>query len=93
LHQSFNSTSSQLRLAVNVPPDRLFPDEHANDLVHWQTELVTADADSAAPRVRAAKVPFVSPGVVHLEDAALGFHEAFTLRDPDGHVMQLIERQ
>jgi len=68
-------------------------DEHANDLVHWQTELVTADADSAAPRVRAAKVPFVSPGVVHLEDAALGFHEAFTLRDPDGHVMQLIERQ
>jgi catechol 2,3-dioxygenase-like lactoylglutathione lyase family enzyme len=66
-------------------------DEHANDLVHWQTELVTAHAEAAAGSLRAAKVPFVSPGVIVLSDAALGFRKAFTVRDPDGHAMQLIE--
>ena len=67
-------------------------DERANDLVHWQTELVTADTAAAAQRVRAAKVPFVSSGVVALPAATLGFKEGLTVRDPDGHVMQLIER-
>src|SRR2546426_9086134 len=44
---------------------RPFPaGERANDLVHWQTELTTADADVAARSLRAARVPFVSPGVV-----------------------------
>jgi catechol 2,3-dioxygenase-like lactoylglutathione lyase family enzyme len=67
-------------------------DEHANDQVHWQTELTTADIDEAAHHVRATRVPFVSPGMVALPDAILGFHKGFTVRDPDGHVMQLIER-
>ena len=67
-------------------------DERANDLVHWQTALLTADADAVARSVRAAKVPFVSPGVVTIPDAALGFRAGFTVRDPDGHVMQLIQR-
>ena len=67
-------------------------DERANDLVHWQTELLTADVEAASRSLRAARVPFVSPGVVPLPDAALGFREGFTVRDPDGHVMQLIER-
>jgi catechol 2,3-dioxygenase-like lactoylglutathione lyase family enzyme len=67
-------------------------DEHANDLVHWQTELIIADADAAARRAHAARVPFVSPGVVALSDAAFGFRKGVTVRDPDGHVMQLIER-
>lgn len=67
-------------------------DERANDLAHWQTELATADADAAASRVRAAKVPFVSPGVVALPDDAVGFRMGLTVRDPDGHVVQLIAR-
>jgi catechol 2,3-dioxygenase-like lactoylglutathione lyase family enzyme len=67
-------------------------DQHANDLVHWQTELVTADADAAARSLRAAKVSFVSPAVVSLSDAAIGFHKGLTVRDPDGHVLQVIER-
>ena len=67
-------------------------DEHANDPVHWQTALTTADADAAADRLRAARVLFVSPGVVALPDATLGFQKGFTVRDPDGHAMQLIER-
>jgi catechol 2,3-dioxygenase-like lactoylglutathione lyase family enzyme len=67
-------------------------DERANDLVHWQTELLTADVAVASRSLRDAKVPFVSAGVVPLSDTALGFRGGFTVRDPDGHVMQLIER-
>ena len=67
-------------------------DEHANDLVHWHTELVTTDADATARHLRAARVPFVSPGVVVLPDTALGFQKGLTARDPDGHVVQLIQR-
>ena len=67
-------------------------DEHANDLVHWQTELTTTDADAGAASMRAARVPFVCPGVVALPGATLGFEKGVTVRDPDGHVMQLIER-
>lgn len=73
---------------------RPFPaDEHANDLVHWQTELLTADADAAARALPAARIAAVSPGVVTLPDATLGFRRGDTFRDPDGHVMQLIERE
>ena len=67
-------------------------DEHANDLVHWQTELLTPGADPAAHSLRAARVAFVSPDVATLPDAAFGFRKGCTVRDPDGHVMQLIER-
>jgi catechol 2,3-dioxygenase-like lactoylglutathione lyase family enzyme len=67
-------------------------DLRANDLVHWQTELLTRDADAAARGARAANVAFVSPGVVTLPDGALGFRQGMTVRDPDGHVMQLIAR-
>lgn len=67
-------------------------DERANDLVHWQTQLLTPDVAAAAGGLQAGKVPFVSPGVVAIPDAALGFHEGVTVRDPDGHVMQLIQR-
>jgi len=67
-------------------------DEHANDQVHWQTELLVSDLDAAAQRARVAKVPFVSPGVVALQDGGLGFRSGATVRDPDGHVMQLLQR-
>jgi catechol 2,3-dioxygenase-like lactoylglutathione lyase family enzyme len=67
-------------------------DIRANDVVHWQTRLVTRDADAAAGGLRAGKFAFVSPGVVALEEGRLGFTKSFLVRDPDGHVIQLIER-
>src|SRR5206468_2854240 len=49
------------------------PDERANDLVHWQTMTASANLDLLASRLTAASVRFVSPGVVEVDDRALGF--------------------
>ncbi|HKA55646.1 MAG TPA: VOC family protein [Candidatus Binatia bacterium] len=64
-------------------------DEHANDLLHWQTRLTVGDAAAAVRRVPVGS--WVSPGTVTLPEAALGFAKGLLLRDPDGHVMQLAE--
>jgi catechol 2,3-dioxygenase-like lactoylglutathione lyase family enzyme len=72
---------------------RAIPADHrANDLAHWQTTLVTLDAGTAAQRGLAARYAFVSPGVVSLRGRTLGFTKGFLVRDPDGHVMQVVER-
>jgi catechol 2,3-dioxygenase-like lactoylglutathione lyase family enzyme len=60
-----------------------------NDLVHWHTTVVPADAAATATRLRAARAPFVSPGVVMLPDRALSFGAGFLARDPDGHALRV----
>lgn len=67
-------------------------DERANDLIHWQTKLVTSDATSISRLLRTGKYRFVSSGVIAIPDSTLGFAKAFLVRDPDGHVMELVER-
>ena len=72
---------------------RPFPrDEHANDVIHWQTGLLTRDAEASARQLCAGKVIFVSSGVVANQKGQLGFNKAFLVRDPDGHVMAIAER-
>jgi catechol 2,3-dioxygenase-like lactoylglutathione lyase family enzyme len=71
---------------------RAFPaDERASDVVHWQTTLTVNNAEAAALSLRANRSMFVSPGLVQLGSDDLGFTKALLVRDPDGHVMQLIE--
>ena len=67
-------------------------DARASDLFHWQTTLIVNTADMFAKRLLADKFRFVSPGVVSLNDKSLGFSKGLLSRDPDGHVMALIER-
>jgi catechol 2,3-dioxygenase-like lactoylglutathione lyase family enzyme len=72
---------------------RPFPlDEHANDLVHRQTMLVTHDADSAARQLYSAKIQFVSSGVIANQNGQLGFSKAFVVRDPDGHAIEIEQK-
>jgi hypothetical protein len=72
---------------------RPYPADHRpNDLAHWQTRLVTRDAGAVALDLRAGKAPLVSPGVISLTESTLGFTRGFLVRDPDGHVMQVIQR-
>src|SRR6266481_2277837 len=67
-------------------------DERASDLFHWQTTLVVSAADMFAQNLLAENFRFVSPGVVSISDGRLGFSKGLLARDPDGHVMALIEK-
>jgi catechol 2,3-dioxygenase-like lactoylglutathione lyase family enzyme len=76
-----------------APKDgRPFPaDARANDLVHWQTTVLVPNAAAAAAAVRSGAFRLTSPGPVELPDTVLGFRRGFLVRDPDGHVVQLVE--
>ena len=66
-------------------------DTRANDLWHWQVNLVTADLAAAAAALRAGHAPLVSPGAIDLPDNAFAFHAGLMTRDPDGHALLLLE--
>ena len=66
-------------------------DSHPTDLWHWQTTLVVPDTEAAAGRLR-PHATFVSPAIAALPDGLLGFTKGFMVRDPDGHVLQIVER-
>ena len=67
-------------------------DLHTNDLLHWQTKLVTRDLESAHVRLREGRYSLISSGLIQLAEPVLGFTRSFLVRDPDAHAMQLIER-
>jgi catechol 2,3-dioxygenase-like lactoylglutathione lyase family enzyme len=67
-------------------------DARANDLFHWQTNLVAASAEAAVQAIRSGKFQFISPGFVEIGDTALGFRKGLLVRDPDGHAVQVIEK-
>ena len=70
-----------------------FPlDEHANDVIHRQTVLLTKSTDQAARDLSSAKVNFVSSGVIANQMDELGFKTAFIVRDPDGHAVEIEQR-
>src|SRR5262249_5022635 len=66
-------------------------DEKASDMIHWQTRLVTQNSGTMVEALRDRRSSFVSPGIITLPDKELGFQKGLLVRDPDGHVMQLIE--
>jgi len=71
---------------------RPFPtDSHPTDLWHWQTTLVVLDVEAAAAQVHGMG-QMISSDVVTLPDKLLGFGKGFLVRDPDGHVMQLVSQ-
>jgi catechol 2,3-dioxygenase-like lactoylglutathione lyase family enzyme len=55
-------------------------DERPNDLVHWQTQMSAGDAALLAELGRPVSIP----------DGRLGFERAVTLRDPDGHYLEVV---
>jgi len=72
---------------------RPFPeDEHANDVVHRQTVLITRSADQSARELTLAKANFVSSGLIANQNRELGFKAAFVIRDPDGHAIEIEEK-
>ena len=72
---------------------RVMPaDEHANDLVHHQTRLLTDDIEAIVTALQAKRYPLLSSGIVPLPNAEIEFHWAVIVRDPDGHAMELAKQ-
>lgn len=67
-------------------------DQRPNDLVHWQTVMVTDDLSDIAARLEAAGVePVAGAGALELPRPVLGHRRSLLVRDPSGHFVQLIE--
>ena len=66
-------------------------DARPTDLWHCQVTLVVSDAEEASKLLR-MNYTFVSAGVVTTTDGALGFKKGFLVRDPDGHVIQIVQK-
>jgi len=66
-------------------------DARANDLAHWQTTLVSQDAEAVARGIRGSPCAMLSPGVVAPADRALGFTKGLLIRDPDGHALAVVQ--
>jgi catechol 2,3-dioxygenase-like lactoylglutathione lyase family enzyme len=78
-----------------VAPDNgrpIPPDERVNDIMHWETTVVVDDIDEEVKQIRAGDYRFVSSGVVEVPENTLGFKRGVLVRDPDGHVMRIVEK-
>ena len=53
--------------------------------------MVVPDVEAAAAGLRQV-AGFVSSRVVTIQDRALGFTKGLLVRDPDGHVVQLVAK-
>lgn len=74
-------------LHYRTPPGRTLTAEiRANDVASARQIHQVDDLDALVGRLEAAKVPFVSPGIVSLRSG----RKAAAIRDPDGHMIVLM---
>ena len=72
---------------------RLYPkDERPDDLLHWETIMVTNDVNALFKKLMSAKIVFLSDGIVSLPSTTYGYSKGFYIRDPDGHVIGIFEK-
>jgi catechol 2,3-dioxygenase-like lactoylglutathione lyase family enzyme len=62
---------------------------YSNDVWHWQIHLITGNIEHAFQILRDRRYPLISPGVMKLPDAAIGFSAGMLVRDPTGHGLLL----
>jgi catechol 2,3-dioxygenase-like lactoylglutathione lyase family enzyme len=67
-------------------------DERPNDLAHWQTMVRVHALVPLEARLDSAGTPRVSRRVVPPADRNFGAAQGVLIRDPDGHVVQLVDR-
>ncbi|WP_010471523.1 VOC family protein [Acaryochloris sp. CCMEE 5410] len=66
-------------------------DSKADDLWHWATILQVTNIEQAAEHLRQGGATFISPGVITLPPNKLGFRKGFLVKDPDGHVLRVVQ--
>lgn len=77
---------------VHPRDGRPYPAEsRPNDLLYWQTTLLTRSTARAEGMMRTAGASFVSSGLVRFDGDAGGFSQAMIVRDPDGHAMRIVQ--
>ena len=65
-------------------------DLKANDLAHWQTTIVGERPETLLRSQHGGGL--VSPDVIAVDTARLGFSRGLMLRDPDGHAVRAVAR-
>ena len=72
---------------------RLMPaDTEFNDLWCWQTKIVVTDAMDTVARLGAAQFPLAAAEVSSDTKSGVEFERQFLIRDPDGHLIRLVDR-
>jgi catechol 2,3-dioxygenase-like lactoylglutathione lyase family enzyme len=70
------------------PGGRKYPlDSHVYDLWHWHTTVKVNDIDSVYKKCVAAKIKFISKGLVIFNHKDITYTKAFLVRDADGHAV------
>lgn len=64
-------------------------DLKANDIAHWQTTVTSGNVAALLRDQRGGAL--VSPAVVAVDAAAVGFARGLMIRDPDGHALRVVE--
>jgi catechol 2,3-dioxygenase-like lactoylglutathione lyase family enzyme len=78
---------------LNPKSGRPFPkDERADDLIHYETIMLTNQLDALYEKLKINKVEFVSDGIVKIPEKNYLYKRGFYVRDPDGHVVGLFEK-
>jgi len=67
-------------------------DARADDLIHWETVMVTADAEGMYRKLNDGGYRLVSTSVVVLPPGMDNYKKGFYVRDPDGHVVGIFEK-
>ncbi len=67
-------------------------DIRANDIFHWQTNLIVNSDDNFENKIIRADINLVSPGFESVDREMIGFKKGLLIRDPDRHAMRLIIR-
>src|SRR5262245_64662836 len=67
-------------------------DVRANDVVHWQTTLMTESPGSVNNLLRQRLFSLVSPNVIALPTADLAIRAGILIRDADGHGVRVASR-
>jgi catechol 2,3-dioxygenase-like lactoylglutathione lyase family enzyme len=67
-------------------------DLRANDLLHWQTTLVTGRVDGLMGLARQHRLALVSPGPIQQLPTSLPFSSGALARDRDSHGLRIVRR-
>jgi catechol 2,3-dioxygenase-like lactoylglutathione lyase family enzyme len=74
-------------------PGKKYPaGSRTDDIWHWQTLLLTRDAEALYRKLRSLSYLFISKNIVREEQDGVTLL-SFIIRDPDGHAIRITERK